>query len=73
MGEAPWWQVITWAINCPEQFIDLAYPHDHKLQWTPNLTYLCSEEVADRGTHTILIMVDNELVIAETFSEWVVS
>jgi hypothetical protein len=73
LGEAPWWQEISWSINCPERFIDLSYPHDHNLQLTPNLTYLCSEQVADRGTDTILKIVDDELVTAETFCEWVVS
>jgi hypothetical protein len=68
---APWWQEISWGINCTDRLIELAHPFDHKLQLIPNETYLCSEEVANRGTHSILRLVDDELVPIETFSEWV--
>lgn len=72
-GEAPWWQSISWAINCTDRMIELAHPHDADLKLTPNQTYLCSEQVADRGTDTILQMVENELVTVQTFCEWVES
>lgn len=73
LGKVRWWQSIDWAINCPHRMIDLSSPHNLNLTLTPNETFLCSEEVVGRGTHTILSIDSVGQVSANPYSEWLVS
>lgn len=73
LGKACWWQSIDWAINCPYRMIDLSSPHNRNLTLLPNKTFLCSEEVAGRGTHTILSIESDGTISSSSYSEWLVS
>lgn len=69
-GEAPWWQEISWSINSSERILDLTHPFDHALELTPNQTYLCTEQVADRGSHSIVTVADGQLVTVQELGKW---
>ena len=70
-----WWQEVNWAINCPYHLIDLsdllASPYHRHLNLDPNATFLCSEEVADRGTHTILSIESDGKISSSPYTEWI--
>lgn len=73
LGKVCWWQSIDWAINCPYRMIDLSSSLIHNLTLIPNRTFLCSEEVAGRGTHTILSIEPDGQIARNPFSEWLVT